>query len=467
MLYYEIEYRPTPTADDLDDDRAVQWRSHPERPLASESGFVIEGLELGEYYDVRCRFVDPDTGAISGWREILATLIVKDGTAPPALASLRLTKGDCVTGEIDIEVVDLRGYRLRHAPGVHQGGTIGWNTAEKAHEDIFTDWPFLLCRVPKGPRTLLGVPVDWDDNEGPPLTLMTHRGPIDDRGEYTIRTVDHAANDFADGTLTGGTSSGGVLTASALSTAPEPMFPSGIEPWMSADGDSPMFPLDPDALMFGETWGDGAAWFADDGADLMFGDLFEWVEYVFPFTVHAGEEGPRSALSVDCASGAVGWRLQYRLNNSLAWFDPDPYALMFSATGGDPMFTAQSPKYWRPWPGRLQPVEVGRYDFRLIVPGGPRQYTVTALAVTVSSDPLTERTEGLSIPANGGTRHTPATRATFRKIVEVEARQVGTDDPMTVVTTHKSPASGPAFRAYTSDGAVETTTLVDVTVRGY
>ena len=462
MRLVEVEYRVTPG--DADADTATAWTRYAGEIREGASSVAVEGLDLGVSYDIRCRHVDDITSAVSEWYTALGRVVEKDAGVPPALASLRLTKGDCLTWEMPMEVIDLRGYRIRHAPNVHEGGERGWGTAEPAHEDLISNPPFILCRVPKGPRTIIGRPVDWDDNEGEPLTLWTDRGAINDVAEFIVREVDEAAAGFVDGTLTGA-SPGTPLQATAYPGAASaaPMFTDGIEPWMSHDADAPMFSSDGDAPMFGETWGKDSPWFGRDPNALMFGSLYQWGEYTWSFTVRSWEGGPRAVLSVDVESAAIGWRLMYRQRNPLPWFDSDPFAPMFGAPT-DPMFPDQSPKPWRPWPGRLLDVEIGRYDFRLILPGGRSQWTVSRLKVSLSSEARMRHVSGLVVPANGGTRAPPGDE--WRKIVHVQPIAM-TSAARLVPVAHKSKGSGPALRVFDPLTGAQVATVVDVTIRGY
>ena len=200
-----VEYRVTPSdATDTADDLSNAWARWPET-FDDDGSIALDGLDLGVSYDIRVRSHDSETGDFSTWVTSRGNVVEKDAGVPPALDSLRLTKGDCVTFELPMEVIDLRGYLIRHAPNTHEGGERGWGIAETAHEGIVANPPFLLCRVPKGYRTILARPIDWDDNEGPPITLPTYRGPIDDQGDVLIDFDDHALDGFSRGNLVGGT----------------------------------------------------------------------------------------------------------------------------------------------------------------------------------------------------------------------------------------------------------------------
>ena len=151
----------------------------------------ILGLDLGEVYDVRVRLVDDETNAVSDWSLWPGVEIVRDDVTPPAVASIRTTKENCLTWEMDREVLHLRGFKIRHAPGVHGETEGGFGTAERVHEEIVTAPPFVLCRVPKGRRTFMIRAVDIEGNESEETTyVVTDRGPIDDQGEFLVRTED-------------------------------------------------------------------------------------------------------------------------------------------------------------------------------------------------------------------------------------------------------------------------------------
>jgi hypothetical protein len=454
MRVYEIEYRPTASADE----EPAEWRRMVERPPESSTGIVIPDLVIGIQYDVRTRLVDLETGAESPWFSWPPVEVERPDGTPPAPTSVRTTKNDCLTWEMPHEVADLRGFIVRHAPGGHEG----WERAEPAHEGIVEAPPLTLCRVPKGIRTFLVRAVDWDGNESEETILIVDRGPIDDQAEFRdIRRVDESALGFT-GSIQGATAGGATLTASALGGT-APLWAAQIEPMFSVDGDTPVFGSDPDGPLFGQIWLDAARAFARNGAASLFGTYYQWIEYVWSVTVHCGEEGPRSTLTVDASVSAEGWRIEYRLHEPDPCWPINPHDAMFSATPSDPIFTTQSPKPWRPWPGRLNPVAVGQYDFRLIVPGGYEAAVVSGLAVTISSEARVRHVQALAVPALGGTRASPGEE--WRRIAEVRTVAATTGTPVEVGVTSRSRAKGPALRTYVS--GVETTTLLDVTIRGY
>ena len=217
--------------------------------------------------------------------------------------------------------------------------------------------------------------------------------------------------------------------------------------------------------MFGEFWDGNAQWFSRDGTDAMFGGLYQWIEYVWSFTVQSDEEGPRAVLSVDVDCDGIGWRLLYREKNPLPWLSENPYDPMFSATGADPMFPAQAVKPWRPWPGRVQPVRAAMYDFRLVVPGGSEQFRISALSVSVSSDARVRHVLGLSVPALGGTRIPPG-EDEWRSVQEVRVVPLGVQAARSVVLPDRNRTKGPWLAAFDAAGAAVAQT-VDATLRGY
>jgi hypothetical protein len=454
MRHYEVEYRRTA---DIEDGQP-EWRRHALTWPESATTIDVPGLEIGNAYELRARLVDDETGEQSDWFSWPGVTVERNSGAPVAPASVRITKNDCLTWEMPHEVADLRGFLVRHAPGGHEG----WERAEPAHEGICDAPPLTLCRVPKGIRTFLVRAVDWDGNESAETIVIVDRGPIDDQAEFRdLRRVDESALGFT-GEIQGATAGGATLTT-AVSGGTVPFFADGVEPMFSINADTPLFSPDPEAPLFGLMWGGAARCFNRNGAGNFSGTLYSWIEYVWSFTVHCGEEGPRSTLTADVTCTGEGWRLEYRLNEPEPWFPLNPHDPLFSTTGSDPMFTSQSPKPWRPWPGRLNPVAVGKYEFRLMVPGGFESAVVSALAVTVSSEARVRHVQGLSVPALGGTRASPGEE--WRRIAEVRTVAATTGTPVEVGVTSRSRAKGPALRTYVN--GTETTTLLDVTIRGY
>lgn len=451
---YQVEYRVTPTL--TTDEVAQDWKRWTESPEEGTGSIAVDGLDLGESYDIRTRLVDDVTGATSDWVTERAVEVEKDSGVPPTPADIRTTKGDCITWEMPMEVLDLRGFLVRHAPGVHEG----WGRAEPAHEGIIDGPPFVLCRVPKGLRTLMVRAIDWDCNESAEASIVVDRGSINDQAEFVdIRTRDESALNFSG--LLFGSPATAHLAASVI--ASPPMFTDGIEPMFSIDPYTPLFSTDPNAALFGGIWGGESRMFCRNGSIGLFGTVYQWIEYVWSYTVDPGDCGPRATLTINADITAEGWRLEYRVNNPLPWIPENPFDPMFSATGADPMFPAQAVKPWRPWPGRLTPLQCGQYDFRLIVPGGHEQSIVTSLSIAVSSEARVRHVTGLVVPALGGTRVPPGDR--WKRIVEVRPIPAGASRDTVVTLDHKSGASGPSLHTFVA--GVESAAVVDTVVRGY
>lgn len=461
----EAEYRRTPS--DQNDDVAVQW-TRLERGIDEAAGSIsILDLEVGTSYDVRVRQVDEETGAFSDWSLWPGIVVEREDGTPPDVDQVRLTKNDCLTWEPLMEVVDLRGYLVRHATGADEC----WERAEKAHEGIVDGPPFVLCRVPKGRRTYLVKAIDWDGNESAaPAVLVADRGPVDDQAEFSVRTVSQSP-------AFSGTKLGGSVIADKLRqdvdpavAGATPMFGCALEPWIPLDGASPMIQYDPDTSFFAPVWGGDAEWLSRNGSAKFFHtEPYQWIEYLWEFEVHCGEDGHRSVLTADVDVVATTyrheppWRLQYRRKCSEVFIPIDPFEAWLPADGSDEWIPTESTRNWRPWPGRLLGAEVGVYEFRLLVPGGMERADVETLSVSISSEPRVRHVTGLSIPALGGTRVSPGDA--WRHVVVSSVRPVSVTAPVTVPVIDKSKAKGPAIQAY-QDG-VAVTALIDVELRGY
>lgn len=460
----EAEYRVTPgIGDDSAPDVFDAW-TRVGRTWAPGEDVAFDGLDLGRTYDVRVRSVDEATGAASPWSLWPGITIERDSGVPPAPTGVRLTKDGCLTWEMPMEVLDLVGFRVRHATGADEC----WERAEPAHEGLVACAPFLLCRVPKGRRTFLVVAVDADGNESEPATMIANRGPVDDKAEFEVASTDQTA--FG-GTISGGTASGGVLTADLQdgSAGDQPMFGCGVEPWIPVDGASPMIPLSPDGDLFAPVWAGHTEWIPRRGGDPMFGTTIrQWIEYVWTHTVRTGEHGPRSVMSVDVEVVAatygheMPWRLMYRRPSSRAWIPVNPWDPMIPSDGTDEMLPTEPMRLWQPWPGRVLGVEAGAWEFRLLVPGSHQRARVRRLAVSVSSEPRVRHVTGLAVPANGGTRVPPGDA--WAKIVEVRVLP-RTGEPTDAPVRSTSKVSGPTVETY--QGGAATAATVDVVLRGY
>lgn len=465
MIRHDVEYRVTPTADEAESG-ARKWVRVAGGVDEATGSLTIEDLVLGTSYDVRVRPVDDESGAIGEWTLWPGVEIVRDDGVPPDVQQVRLTKDGCLTWELSMEVLDLRGFLVRHATGADEC----WERAEPAHEGFVDGPPFVLCRVPKGRRSFMVKAVDWDGNESATAAvLIADRGAVDDAAEFVVRTVAQSPS-FA-GTKSGASVTGTGLTADqdSATAGEQPMFGGGMEPWIPLDGASPMIPYDPEADFFAPVWGGHAEWLSRDGGDFFTREIvYDWIEYLWDFEVHCGEDGPRSALTVDVAvvSEARGfevpWRLQYRRKCSTPWIPIDPWGVWIPTDGADEWIPTESVRPWRSWPGRVLGAEVGVFQFRLLVPGGHERATVTRLSTSISSEPRVRHVTGLVVPALGGTRLPPGDA--WRDVIDVRVTPVGTANLTIVPMPDKSRAKGPAVQAF-QDG-VAVSVVVDAVIRG-
>lgn len=404
MRWYEIEQRIS---------GATDWTPRPERVLEGTGDIVLPDLEAGATYEFRVRTVDDTDGAASAWQLLDPYVAARPPGDPPAPSSISLADDDCLVWEMPVQVEDLAGFEVRHAPGDEDH----WGRSERAHDGLVGSPPYGLCGVPRGRRTLLVTAVDRDGNRSAaPARVVVDRGPMDDAAEFTIWARDEAALGWP-GLKQGALVSGGALFAAPGSAA----WLSDLEPAWSVAENVPAW-TSPSALAWGGLRGSAALGWRGEPAETRWATPRCWVEYTWSVTVTTDEASPTATLSLDVVTTAPGWRVEYRRRHGAAAWSPNP---------ADPAWTSDTAAAWsdpatafRRWPGRLVGLAAGVYEFRLLIPAGWRAASVTRI-VTRLSEP---RREVIVSPLN-----TPATttRATFsppfRQLVHVDAVHVGQD----------------------------------------
>lgn len=393
MTAYQVQVRPTPAVGE-----DLPWGEIQEYPYDAASA-VLDELLPGVSYDVRMRTREED-GALSDWWTRTGVLLERDPAEPLPLppTEAHLTKDGCLWWKPGAHEQRDHRYLIRHLPAPWRR----WKLGERAHEGVCAGPPFILCRVPKGRRTLLIRTVDDTGAESATeAVVQVHRGEFDDRREFHVRTVDEKALGFP-GTKIGCTVSGGNLVASIFGpTLPDRPFWSVLREPFWTDMEAPFWPDDLSTPFWGPTFGNDAPFWPDDLSTPFWQDTYRWIAYVWDFDVGTEEAGPRSSLSVDVVTDSdLPWRLEYRRRLPDPFWPENVKEPFWPADMSTP-FWPQPEGHYLPWPGRVDHLEAGGYRFRLIVPSGWSPASVTALATTVSSEARVVQLGALQVPAGG------------------------------------------------------------------
>ncbi len=391
----------------------VQWREVPEEdpevlpiddPTFSSSGLLdpdsgvyrIAELEPETDYEVRVRTIDTRNKSRSEWRSFVRTTYteteldgVEDVTRPPPPEGLRFTGLDSLSWpkqESDVIV----GYEIRHASG--EWGPEAWDFAEPAHSGMAFS-PFSLVEVPGGARTILVKSINADGVRSLEATAFFSDGrPLYSSLLYEDIHVDLGAMGYP-GTITGGTVTG---------TAPDEIIEADLLPGAS----------DTHPAWWGDIaneWGDGSTlpYWVDDTVAAWTG-IHEELVYQFDVDLLTPTVYPAARLTIEVASDSPN----------------GPMRIDFQRIDvpGHPV---------EPWFGVVDAIDPGTYRFRVILPPGPLQSSITQVEWSLSYTLQAEVTYDLTVPS-GGVR-IPLQR-TFFKIIEVTPtiKQPGTD-PDTVI----------------------------------
>lgn len=458
MRFFEVEYRRSPT--DETDDASPDWRRSEKRPLADVGTIELDELIVGDFYDVRVRMVDDETGETSDWTTRTGVEVEKNAGAPAAPLGVRMTCAECIVWDNPIEVQDLRGALVRHVVENDDH----WGRAEPAHEQVLSAPPFPLCAVPRGRRTYLVKLVDWDGNESDPAVVQVDRGPLNDAAEYTIREIDYQALLWP-GDHQGAQIIGDFLLSTEADVIADfaPFWLSDLEPAWSVAGEVPAWTHD-DASAWGKLWGSAAMAWRDSSAEDRWVSPKRWLEYVFSITVDSLEEGPTTVLSIDIETTARRWRLSYRRRYQDRAWTGNPKAPYWTLDG-NPAWT-DTPRHFVPWPGRLVGVHAGLYEFRLLCGSDFPPFSVTACKARLSASPRTAIIPAVPVTSLGGTRLPIVDETPWRKVVEVEAHVLGATDSRQLVLRDVNHAKGPAVLVFSEPG-VQSDELVHAKVHGY
>ncbi len=453
MTIYQVEVRRHPDDASADD---LGWRRFERRAFDADEDLVLtEGFEVGGAYYVRVRAVDEQHGGFSDWVVYDSVTVERPAGAPPAPTDLRVS-GGCLTWSMPHVVEDLAGFEVRHAPG----NETSFDRAQPLHDGL-VDPPMPLCTVPQGDRTMLVRAVDLDGNTSPATTLRTNRGAFDDSHEFTLREHDLAALGWP-GWRQGCTLISGVLRAeeAALTAAASPAWLSGLEPAWSAHPSFPAWDAD-DAPAWGKHWGGKAPAWKRAPSAAAWAIPYRWAEYCAQFEVLAGETGPDVILSVDLATDARQWRLQYRRRNAAPAWSGEP-RMPYWTSGSTAAWTA-APTPFRPWPGKVTSPRAGIYDFRLLVPAGFVTWDVTRMTLRLTAARREEIVQGVSVPTSS-TRAVPT--LPFRRLLEVRPRFVGADATIRPVQLDGNRTKGPRVQLVTT-GDAATSGALDVVLVGH
>jgi hypothetical protein len=188
-------------------------------------------------------------------------------------------------------------------------------------------------------------------------------------------------------------------------------------------------------------WGaDTASFWTTPDTALFWDGTYEQMTYEFSYTVAGTSVGAR--LLFQTTMTAESWTMEYEV----------------------------TPGNWIPWPGTLENLAAGTYQFRIITYASAQQAILSRLTAVVDADDLITLYGNVAIAATTGTRLTLS--ATYRAITQVTATVLasgGETATSCVVADQQNTAganNGPLIRCYDQAGAV-VAGHVNATVRGY
>ncbi|HXT31385.1 MAG TPA: hypothetical protein VN716_18935 [Vicinamibacterales bacterium] len=364
---FEIHHRRT----DVDDD--APWTVLPRVSAVAEE-LEISGLEDGVEYDVRVRKIDW-RGSVSNWTYVRHTVTLP-ARSVPAPVDVTIADGDCLSWRMPADVIDLAGFEISSAAGDARflAG------ADPAHERLWPSAPFPLCGVPGGQRTFFVVAVDVAGNRSEPAVLIdTPKAFAPTLGAFLV-SVDKAGAGFP-GTIDGGSVVGATLVADADSSPP--LWPVGVGDatalW-DVTLDSPLWEVNDNPLWRKSRGGEAQLWNFDPAAPLWDG-RYKGVSYTTSIEVPLPVAPQLGRLTLDVAATPGGWRVEYRRPTGPLWGPPE--SLLWDADPASPLWKIYG-EAWLPWPGKLERVGAGLYEFRVTMPPGTTPATLTQFTAAVT-----------------------------------------------------------------------------------
>jgi hypothetical protein len=317
--------------------------------------------------------------AVSDWSLQLVHIVVGK-SAPPAPPSAVAATRDLIifTPSPDI---DVKGYRILYNEGTNTERSV----ARALHSGLVAGSPWSLPVRLYGVNTIIVVAVDAVGNESAPVTTTQNLGTPDLAN--VADEVDFVAAGYP-GSISGGSIVDGVLVADS----------------------------DPAVDFWGNGRGTGF-WYLD-GADDMFGGT-QYQQLTYSYVYAAPYDG--AAILMDLALLGARETVEVRVDGSTVgdFWDaarPDFWANdVASVWGTSGEFGA--------WNGSIVPCDQVGYEFRITIPPGSKQGTISEVAVR-SELPQLDQVFGRVEVSAGGTVISPADGIPFRRFRRIEDVQI-------------------------------------------
>ena len=373
---------------------------------------VIADVQDANVYTVRARA--RSARAVSDWSTQVVHAVEGKTAAPSDVATFTID-GDRLSWS-PVTDLDLAGYQIRF----QYGANTWWDSAAPLHEGLLTSSPYTITQALQGAVTLLIKAVDTSGNvSANAATISTDLGATELANLFLSWPQ---APTFADGTISGGSVSGGELVADAN----DQFYGPDDEPFYGADGDVFYLP---------GTYG----------------------EMSYTWAVSPSAAG---TLVLEHTVEADAFTIEYARDSNAAFYgaDADPFY------GDDADSFYGTPGAWQVWPGTLELLETEAITFRITTAGGATQGTISVATPKLDVPDAIENFQDVAIAAAG-------TRLTLTKSFRAIARvllTVQTDGHGGISATieDKNETLGPLIKVRDAAGtAVDG--LVDAICQGY
>lgn len=394
-------------------------------PLIPADGrdVAITDVVETETYEIEVRYVQGVSNP-SKWTSAGTHTVVGKTTPPPDVETLYIS-GGVATWSYPSPPIDHDGFLVRY----NIGSDRVWSRARNVVEDGFTTRTEAdVTHLPRYEITILVKAVDKGGNVSANAASMVLNSG-DPLVENVIEEIDHHADGFTAGSVTGGTVDGGTgdLVASDGSGFWNP--DGGATFWQS---------------------GSVAFWPASNA---------EVLSYVYTYLPLPSDVGARVTLAYA--------------------FEGEPQSLLFTPAGtapawsgddGAPAWSDDDALAWSTalpinWPGYWDIANLGPLSWTVTLGGGQSVGRIAALKVQIDVDDVIERLDDVSISVTTGTRL--SLTKTFRSIDNISLTlQDDGGSAVRAAVVDKDVDLGPLVKCYDASGAVVAGS-VDVTVQGY
>lgn len=396
------------------DDASGNWSSL--KVSGAQTSAFISGVKDQKYYFVRARTLNPYLSLKSDWVTTIHYVIGK--SEPPPDVEGFLIDGKKLTW-ISVPTVDLAGYIIRF----NYGSNYDWNFGTTLPAGLITSSSYDLTGGPSGQITLMIKAVDTSGNfSNQAAVIFTNLGDPDVAN--VVQTIDF--HPTFNGTITGGSVSGGNL----LATANDSFY---------GDDSTSFYTLE--AESFYEV-----------------GTYQKLIYETNDVLITGALVGSNMTLDIDTQGAGVF--IEYRINGGGSFYGLDGDSL-YGINNTDSFYDGNG--IYKPWPGSLVATN-DLYQFRVTIAAGEIQGRINSMSLIIDAPDLEEVISDLTISSSGTI---PTYSTNFSNISNIQATLQTNGSGAVRVEIDKTVNLSPVIKCFNSSNVAVSGAKVDLILKGY